>query len=61
LEEQAPAQPVPLDDHLILPKAEALIRATGADIRIGGNRAFYSPSEDFIRVLPPSAYFEPIN
>jgi antirestriction protein ArdC len=53
--------PVPLDDHLILPQAEALIRATGADIRIGGDRAFYVPSEDFIRVPPPSYYFEPIN
>ena len=52
---------MPLDDHLILPQAEALIRATGADIRIGGDRAFYVPSEDFIRAPPPSAYFEPIN
>jgi antirestriction protein ArdC len=56
----APA-PVPLADHLILPQAEALIRATGADIRIGGDRAFYVPGEDYIRVPPPSSYFEPIN
>jgi antirestriction protein ArdC len=56
----APA-PVPLDDHLILPQAEALIRATGADIRIGGDRAFYVPSADYIQVPPPSAFFEPIN
>jgi antirestriction protein ArdC len=53
--------PQPVDEHLILPQAEALIRATGADIRIGGNRAFYMPSEDFIQVPPPSAFFEPIN
>jgi antirestriction protein ArdC len=53
--------PAPLDDHLILPQAEALIRATGADIRIGGNRAFYDPGADYIQVPPPSAYFEPIN
>ena len=45
----------------ILPQAEALIRATGADLRIGGNRAFYVPSADYIQVPPPSAYFEPIN
>ena len=51
----------PLADHLILPQAEALIRATGADIRIGGDRAFYVPGEDYIRVPPPSSYFEPIN
>ena len=58
--EIAPA-PVALDDHLILPQAEALIRATGADIRIGGDRAFYVPIADYIQVPPPSAFFEPIN
>ena len=30
--------PQPLPENLVLPQAEALIRATGADIRIGGNR-----------------------
>ena len=59
-EDLAPA-PAPAAENLILPQAEALIRATGADIRIGGNRAFYVPSEDFIQVPPPSSYFEPIN
>ena len=49
------------DENLILPQAEALIRATGADIRIGGNRAFYVPSADYIQVPPPSSFFEPIN
>jgi len=49
------------DENLILPEAEALIRATGADIRIGGNRAFYVPSADYIQVPPPSSFFEPIN
>jgi antirestriction protein ArdC len=53
--------PVPPADNLILPQAEALIRATGADIRIGGHQAFYIPSADYIQVPPPSAYFEPIN
>ena len=53
--------PAPSDKHLVLPQTEALIRATGADIRIGGNRAFYVPSEDYIKVPPPSAFFEPIN
>ena len=46
---------------MILPQAEALIRATGADIRIGGNKAFYLPSADYIQVPPPASYFEPIN
>src|ERR1700730_8656872 len=53
--------PAPMNETLILPQAEALIRATGADIRIGGNRAFYVPSADYIQVPPPSAFFEPIN
>ena len=53
--------PQPLPENLVLPQAEALIAATGADIRIGGNRAFYVPSADYIQVPPPSAFFEPIN
>ena len=56
----APA-PEPLPENLILPQAEALFRATGADIRIGGNKAFYVSSVDYIQVPPPSSFFEPIN
>ncbi|MBU0752973.1 MAG: DUF1738 domain-containing protein [Gammaproteobacteria bacterium] len=37
-------------------EAEQLLYASGAVIRHGGNRAFYSPSEDMIR-LPPPAWF----
>ena len=51
----------PLPEGLILPQAEALIRASGADIRIGGDRAFYSVIGDFIQVPPPQAYFDPVN
>ncbi|MBR9823920.1 ArdC family protein [Salipiger marinus] len=46
---------------LIEPRVEALIAATGIDLRIGGNRAFYVPSQDYVQVPPPQAYFEPIN
>jgi antirestriction protein ArdC len=53
--------PASLAENLILPQAEALIRASAADIRIGGTRAFYVPREDFIQVPPPAAFFEPIN
>ncbi len=59
-EEIATAAPPP-PETLILPQAEALIAATGADFRIGGARAFYHPGEDFAQVPPPQAYFEPIN
>ena len=57
----APPPSLARHENLVLPQAEALIRATGADIRIGGNRAFYVPSADYIQVPPPSSYFEPIN
>ncbi|MCP3473550.1 zincin-like metallopeptidase domain-containing protein [Bradyrhizobium sp. CCGUVB1N3] len=46
---------------LIEPRVEALIRATGVDFRIGGNRAYYAPDADFVMVPPPHVYFEPIN
>lgn len=44
-----------------MPSADAILSATGADIRVGGEHAFYAPNEDYIRVPPQSAYFEPIN
>jgi antirestriction protein ArdC len=46
---------------LIEPRVEALIKATGINFRIGGDRAFYTPAEDYVQVPPPQAYFEPIN
>src|SRR5260221_9880602 len=47
--------------HMVEPKVEALIRATRIDFRIGGDRAFYCPRNDYVQVPPPAAYFEPIN
>lgn len=38
---------------LIEPQVERLIKATGIDFRIGGDQAFYMPSEDYVRVPPP--------
>jgi antirestriction protein ArdC len=58
--EIATAAPPP-PPGLIEPTVEALIEATGIDFRIGGNRAFYAPVEDYVQVPPPQAYFEPIN
>lgn len=59
-EEIATTAPPPVPT-LIEPTVEAVIRATGIDFRIGGNRAFYVPSLDYVQVPPPQAYFEPIN
>jgi antirestriction protein ArdC len=61
LPEDLATAPPPVPVGLILPQAEALIAATGADFRIGGERAFYSPAQDFIQVPRPESYFEPIN
>ena len=55
------AETEPADTAAVLPRADALIRATGMDFRIGGDRAFYNPGHDFVQVPPPSAYFEPVN
>ncbi len=41
--------PPPVPEGLILPQAEALIAATGASFRIGGDRAFYSPAQDYVQ------------
>jgi antirestriction protein ArdC len=46
---------------LIEPTVEALIKAAEITFRIGGERAFYTPVEDYVQVPPPQAYFEPIN
>jgi antirestriction protein ArdC len=61
LPEHLMAKPEPLPERLIIPQAEALIGATGADIRIGGDRAYYSPVEDYIQLPPQQAFFEQIN
>src|SRR5271156_3997369 len=41
----------------IIPAADAVIVATGADIRIGGGEAFYHPILDYVQVPPVHAYF----
>jgi antirestriction protein ArdC len=46
---------------LIEPQVEALIKASGIDFRIGGDRAFYVPAGDYVQVPPPQAFFESIN
>jgi antirestriction protein ArdC len=55
------AVPAQVPEGLVVPQAEALIAATGADFRMGGERAFYSPAQDFVQVPRPEAFFEPIN
>jgi antirestriction protein ArdC len=53
--------PSPVPEGLIPSQIDALIAASGADFRIGGDRAFYSPAQDFVQVPRPDSFFEPIN
>ena len=46
----------PLPERDVIPHAEDLIQRTGADFRIGGNRAFYQPAGDYIQVPPQPAF-----
>ncbi|GBQ25783.1 ArdC family protein [Gluconacetobacter sacchari] len=55
------AAPSPQADGDIVPRAERLICATGADLRIGGDKAFYMPALDYIQVPPRFAYFDQVN
>lgn len=51
----------PVDTSLIEPRVQALITTSGAELRIGGERAYYDVLGDFIRVPAPQAYFQPID
>ncbi|QJU60285.1 DUF1738 domain-containing protein [Sphingomonas sp. AP4-R1] len=53
--------PAPLPEREIIPIAEQVIAASGVDFSIGGNRAYYVPSEDFVAVPPQPAFFDQIN
>jgi len=53
--------PMPLPAREIVPVAEAVIAASGVDVRIGGAKAFYAPGADFVQVPPQPAFFEQIN
>ncbi len=55
------AEPAPLPDREIVPVAEELIAASGVDFRVGGDKAYYVPSQDFVAVPPQPAFFEQIN
>ena len=54
-------QPAPLPERELHRAAEDLISATGADFRIGGAQAFYSPSGDFVMVPPQPAFHHQID
>ncbi len=55
------AEPAPLPPRELHAAAEDLIARTGADFRIGGEHAFYSPSGDLIVVPPQPAFPQQID
>lgn len=61
LAEELAAPLAPVNTALIQPQADALIRATGADVRILGGEAFYVPSRDYIQIPRPDAFPDRIN
>ena len=61
LPEEVAASTPQVEIDLILPRAEALIEASRVDFRIGGSKAFYHPTHDFVQVPPPEAFFEAVN
>ena len=61
LPERLTADPPPLPTREIVPVVEDLIAASGADFRIGGAEAFYSPSGDYVQVPPQPAFRDQIN
>jgi antirestriction protein ArdC len=61
LPQQMVAEPAPLPERELHEAAEALIAATGADFRIGGAKAFYAPSADYVQVPPQPAFHHQID
>lgn len=58
-----PAQSValPVDETLIDARMHSIMANSGADIRYGGDQAYYVPALDFIQLPHPSAFFDIIN
>ncbi len=61
LPDEANAVPAALPEREAVPHADAVIGATGAEIRVGGDMAFYVPSQDYIAVPPQQAYFAQVD
>jgi antirestriction protein ArdC len=63
LPERFTAEPAPLCaesiGHQPHNAAEELIAATGADFRVGGGEAYYSPIGDYVQVPPQAAFAQP--
>jgi len=61
LPEHITQAPPALPEREAIPHAEALIAATGATIRIGGDHAFYAPVLDTVQLPASQAFRDQIN
>jgi len=53
------SQPIPCNDETYA-EAQRVLDATGADVRHGGNHAFYSPNGDYIQLPLPQQFESPV-
>lgn len=53
--------PIIAEDFNAPEAAQVILDNSGADFRIGGSKAFYSPSKDFIQMPPGQAFKSPEN
>ncbi len=61
LREGLASDPAPLPEREAVPLAEEVIAASGVDFRIGGDKAYYVPSLDYVQVPPQPAFFQQVN
>ncbi|KEQ51831.1 ArdC family protein [Sphingobium chlorophenolicum] len=61
LEGRIIVDPDPLPEREIVLVAEEVIAASGIDFRIGGDKAYYVPSLDYVQVPPQQLFFEQVN
>lgn len=61
LPERLTAAAAHLPEREAVPVADALLNATRADIRIGGNKAYYAPAADYVQLPPQPAFRDQIN
>lgn len=55
------ASPMSLPEREIVPVAEEIIANTGADFRIGGDKAYFHPAHDFVQVPPQPVFHHQID
>ena len=53
--------PAQLPEVEAVPAAHAHIRASGADFRVGGSKAYYAPAGDYVAVPEQRAFPNPVN